>query len=332
MADLGRPTVVTYRIPLPEGGRRTSLDVVDPSSSMVQRFLRREGLGAYEPATAATLLTLFELEPGTIRFVDVGANIGLYSHLCAAMFRDPVVHAFEPTPSTASIARAIARANRLDVEIVEAAVSDRDGRAELHLSQTSDASNSLVDGFKISHEAVSVELVRLDDHVARTGIAPSILKIDVETHEPEVLAGATETIRTHRPWIVVEVLRRRGTDHGPAVERALAGIEGYSFFPLSATPDWRPRQHLSGSGTVERDWLLAPVELPDDFAPRWQEWRRRLAACTPDRNPRPSVGHAVRLAHARGGWGEVFASARRAVVDPGSRPVSALVDRLRRRD
>ena len=322
---------MTYRIPLPEGGRRTSLDIVDPSSSMVQRFLRREGLGAYEHSTAATLLTLFESGNGSVRLFDVGSNIGLYSHLCCAMTDRPVVHAFEPTPTTASIARAIARANRFDVEVVEAAVSDRNGRADLHLSQVSDASNSLVDGFKPSDEAVSVDVVRLDDHVARTGVTPTILKIDVETHEPEVLAGARDTIATHRPWIVVEVLRRRGTDHGPAVERVLDEIDGYAFFELSSRPDWVPRDHLRGSGTEDRDWLLAPCDLPDDFGRRWDEWSRRLSECTPDRNPRPSIMHALRLAHDRGGVAEVVASARRALADVDDSRFAALRDRVRRR-
>lgn len=305
---------MTYRIPLPAAGARSTLDVIDPFSSMVQRFLRREGLGAYEPETAATLLTLFEIQNGPFTMFDVGANIGLYSHLCAAMFGEARVVSFEPTPETADIARAIAAANDLRVEVVEAAVSDRSGRADLHLSETSDASNSLVEGFKQSEAAVTVDLVSLDDHVASTGVGPDILKIDVETHEPEVLAGARSVLAEQRPYVVIEVLRRRGGDQGVAIQ---AGVDelGYRYYELSATPDWTPREKIRGSGTVERDWLLAPDDLPADFGERWQRWFDRLSECTPDRNPRPPIIGAARAAYRRGGRRELVQSGRQFLVD-----------------
>jgi FkbM family methyltransferase len=306
---------MSFTIPLPAGGTRTSLDVIDPFSSMVQRFLRREGLAAYEPETAATLLALFELCDQPFTYYDVGANIGLYSHLCAAMFDDADVHAFEPTPEIAAIARAIAEANDLDIQVIEAAVSDDEGTAELHLSQTSDASNSLVGGFKESRGSVAVSRIRLDDHRRTTDRPPQVLKIDVETHEPEVLAGAAELIATDRPYVVIEVLRRRGTDQGAAIEAAFDGL-GYSFYQLSAEPsDWIPQTTVKGSGTIERDWLFAPQPLPDDFGDRWLKWHSRLKACTPDRNSRPPIGGAAAAAYRRGGVRELASSGRRFVRD-----------------
>ncbi|MFN3255090.1 MAG: FkbM family methyltransferase [Ilumatobacter sp.] len=324
---------MSYRIPLPAGGARPTLDVIDPFSSMVQRFLRREGLAAYEPETAATLLALFDQHDGPFTLYDVGANIGLYSHLCAAMFDDATVHAFEPTPDVAEIARSIARANSLPVEVFEAAVSDSPGTATLFLSETSDASNSLVDGFKTSIGEIDVQRITLDEHWATTGVAPAVLKIDVETHEPEVLAGAMEMIAATRPYVVIEVLRRRKTDQGPIIQAAFEGL-GYSFYPLSATTDWQPAASITGSGTVERDWLLAPEPLPADFAERWTIWSQRLTACTRDRNSRPPIGGAARAAYRRGGVRELRTSGQRFVDDvvrPGlRRRWSSLRNRLRR--
>lgn len=301
---------MTYRIPLPDGGARDSLDVVDPFSSMVQRFLRREGLAHYEPETAATLLTLFDIQSGPFVLFDVGANIGLYSHLCAAMFSRSRVQSFEPTPEIAAICRAIAKANDLDVDVVEAAVSDSAGTASLHLSSTSDASNSLVAGFKQARGSVEVARITLDEHRAATGISPTVLKIDVETHEPAVLAGASELLAQERPFVVIEVLKRRGGDQGPEIQAAFDAL-GYSYYRLSDVPDWTPSDRIRGSGTVERDWLLAPEPLPADFGKRWSDWRERLSACTTDRNPRPPMGGAAAAAYHRGGLTEVWSSARR---------------------
>ncbi|BAN03317.1 FkbM family methyltransferase [Ilumatobacter coccineus] len=314
---------MSYTIPLPAGGARDTLDVIDPFSSMVQRFLRREGLAAYEPETAATLLSLFDMQTGPFTYYDVGSNIGLYSHLCAALFPDADVHAFEPTPEIAAISRSIAEANGLDVQVVEVAVSDGSGTADLHLSQTSDASNSLVEGFKESSGSVTVQRIRLDDHRARTGRPPTVLKIDVETHEPEVLAGAMEIIANDRPYVIIEVLRRRGTDQGAAIQAAFDGL-GYTYYPLTAIPTWKSKTKVKGSGTVERDWLFAPEPLPDDFADRWVTWQSRLAACTSSRNSRPPIGGAAVAAYRRGGPVELLSSCRRFVGED-------LVPTLRRR-
>lgn len=306
---------MSYRIPIPSPDGPRTLDVVDPFSSMVQRFLRREGLSAYEPETAATLLALFDVLGPGLRFWDVGANVGLYSHLCAALFEPAEVVAFEPTPDTAEIARAIARANHLDVDVVEVAISDRSGWATLYLSETSDASNSLVEGFKPAAGTVDVATVGLDDVLReRAGRAPDVLKLDVETHEVRVLEGAAEMLREARPYVVVEVLRRRGHDYGPDIERTLEGL-GYVYYPLQIPSDWRPRTEVRGSGRIERDWLLAPEPLPDDFVDTFEAWRGRLAQCGRELNSRPPIRGAARAAWQRGGWREVVGSARRFVND-----------------
>ncbi|MDX2381222.1 MAG: FkbM family methyltransferase, partial [Acidimicrobiia bacterium] len=144
---------MSYRIPLPTDGQR-SLDIVEPNSTAVQRFLRRNGLAAYEPPTVAALLAVFEDQPDGFGFFDVGANMGLYALLCASLSQPGPVDAFEPTPSTAQVARTIVKKNRLDITVAEIALSDSNGTVTLHLSDKSDASNSLVEGFKTSSAGI----------------------------------------------------------------------------------------------------------------------------------------------------------------------------------
>lgn len=301
---------MAYRIPLPEGGRLASLDIIEPNSTAVQRFIRREGLGAYERSTAATVLALCELhEPGFTMF-DIGANMGLYSALAASMFSPGAVHAFEPAPRAASVARQIVIRNQLVGEVFEAAVSDETGSASLHLSPVSDASNSLVEGFRNATEHIEVETVRLDDHVARTGLDPDIVKIDVETHEPAVLRGARSTIGRCRPAIVIEVLRRRDRDHGEEITELMREFD-YHYYELPASPTWEPRSVLSGSGTIDRDWLLVPEPIDPALPEAWARWNERLAACRPDRNPRAPIVPTIRAALDRGGWREVVATGKR---------------------
>jgi len=302
---------VTYRIPLPAGGRTDRLDIVEPNSTAVQRFLRRDGLCAYEPPTIAALLALFEQADPGFTFFDVGANMGLYALVAATMFESAHVHAFEPTPSTVRVLRKVVSANDAAVDVIDAATSDTTGTAMLHFSNASDASNSLVAGFKDSRGGTEVMTIRVDDHVRQSGVRPDIMKIDVETFEPAVLHGARHTIETARPYIVIEVLNRRGHDHGEEITAAMAE-HGYVYYRLGEEPDWSPRDVVTGTpGSRHNDWLLAPGELDDAFPELVARWRTRLSDCTPERNSRVPIGRSVAAAMRRGGVSEVVATVKR---------------------
>lgn len=303
---------MTYRIPLP--GRSGSIDIIDPNATAVQRALRRDGLAGYEPSTIATLLTLFDEHSEGLSFFDVGANMGLYALLCAAIFDPDEVHAFEPTPTTVDVLRKIVRTNRFNVEVVAEALGDVNSTANLHLSTASDSSNSLVEGFKQSTETVSVPVRRLDDYVAASGVAPTIMKIDVETHEPAVLAGASETIARHRPYIVIEVLYRRRRDHGVEITEVMAP-HGYTYYRLDEAPSWTAESIVTGTrGRTDSDWLLAPEPLNADFEDRWMGWKGRLAECGPERNSRVPIIRSIEAATRRGGPKEAVAAARRFIA------------------
>lgn len=301
---------MTYRVPLPPGSRRPSLDLIEPNSASVLRFIRRNGLGEYEPPTAAAVMAACEAAGDELVLYDVGSNIGLYSHLVASILDPRRVIAFEPTPATANTSRRIARRNRLAVDVVEAAVGEVAGTAQLFLSPVSDASNSLVEGFRNTTESTEVEVVTVDGYVQRSGLVPSVLKIDVETFEREVLRGARATIERHRPVIIIEVLKRKGRDHGVELTEEMSGL-GYHYYALPADPTWEHREVIHGLGTTDRDWLLLPEPISPGFIESWHRWRTRLGAITLEQNPRVPIALSVQAAYRRGGIGEVSASARR---------------------
>jgi FkbM family methyltransferase len=304
-------------------GRQRTLDVVDPISTSVQRSLRRTGLAGYEPATMATLLAAFERQPPGFQFVDIGANMGLYSALCVAMFEPGRVIAFEPTPDVAAVARRVLAANERGApvgRVEQCALGARAGTAPLYLSAVSDSSNSLVAGFKQSVGQIDVEVTTLDDYVETTATRPAIIKIDTETFEAAVIEGGRRTLERTRPWLVVEVLNRRGRDHGVDVSAAMQGL-GYSYYRLSRAADWRPAASIAGvPGSKETDWLLAPDPIDARFVARVRIWLDRLSACTADRNPRLPLWalscHVLRREGVRG-FGRraaTYVRARRATI------------------
>lgn len=68
-------------------------------------------------------------------FLDLGANVGFYTFLARSIIGEKGrVFAFEPYPRNAELKASIRENNYNNVTLVEAAVSDKDGKASLYLS------------------------------------------------------------------------------------------------------------------------------------------------------------------------------------------------------
>jgi FkbM family methyltransferase len=126
--------------------------------------------------------------------LDVGANVGAYTLLFATWAgQHGRVLAFEPAAaSRAGLLRHLAINNLTSrVEVRAEAVSDQNGTASF-LEQGTSGSNRLVSGAMAG--ASSVRSVTIDEVCAAGGLAPDVIKIDVEGAEVAVLRGARRTI------------------------------------------------------------------------------------------------------------------------------------------
>jgi FkbM family methyltransferase len=148
------------------------------------------------------------VKPGEI-VVDVGANRGLYTYYfwklgCA-------VKAFEPNLNCLIPLKAWA-VGKDQVSIYDSALSDTDSRADLFVP---------IDGTGVEHDS-SASLERPEDGMFRRrgvdlrtmdsfGFADvSLIKIDVEGHEQNVLEGASKTIESSNPALLIEIEQRHG--------------------------------------------------------------------------------------------------------------------------
>lgn len=128
------------------------------------------------------------LRPGDT-FVDVGANVGVYS-LYGARSVGPTgrVFAVEPHPRIWRQLRDNLRANEYSwAEAFLGAVSDTSGARQFTDMRSDDQNGLKPDG------PLSVRTARLDDLIPHKDVR--LLKIDVEGHEAAVLAGAVEVLR-----------------------------------------------------------------------------------------------------------------------------------------
>ena len=149
------------------------------------------------------LLLLDELVDPTRPAIDAGAWWGPWTYWLSR--RCPEVWSFEPNPRMAATLARVARSN---VRLHSVALSDHAGTEQLWVPDNvgPDALATLqAEHAPGSARPVAVEVRRLDDFEIP---AAGFLKIDVESHEPAMLRGATDTIRRCRPTVLIEVEQR----------------------------------------------------------------------------------------------------------------------------
>jgi FkbM family methyltransferase len=135
---------------------------------------------------------------------DVGANIGVYTVLLAKAAADGHVVAFEPTPDTLVRLHAnLARNNIGNVTVEPVALSDTTGTATMRILADAAGGNSLDDTG--TSPGPQVPVTTADAFHATGGIAPHVVKVDIEGHEPQFVAGARRILAQARPTLLLEV-------------------------------------------------------------------------------------------------------------------------------
>lgn len=170
------------------------LDVV--TGSHQHQSISRDGV--WERHVGAFLGTLIRRDRAPVVF-DVGANIGYYSVL-AAKFGARVV-AFEPNPGIREILLANVHRNHCaSVTVDSRIVANADGGFRLIAPEGFEEGAFTVPASGDEAQAT----VSIDTYCAEAGTAPSIMKIDTEGRDLDVIRGALRTIERAQPAIVFE--------------------------------------------------------------------------------------------------------------------------------
>ncbi|MGO9209711.1 MAG: FkbM family methyltransferase [Terriglobales bacterium] len=215
--------------------------------------------GRYEPNEFCWLSRV--LKPG-MTFVDVGANMGLYSLFAARrVTAQGQVLAVEPSSRECEILEGNIKSNALqNVRTVKAAVSNRRGKADLLVAPLRNSGHNTLGRFGYGTTAERTEPVpteRLDDILQTVGFdRVDVIKMDVEGAEMLALRGATETLRRFHPLLLLEVSDRTLQHQSSSSREVLDFLvrEGYRFYgfdPRSGLPQPQAsRPHFDSENIV----------------------------------------------------------------------------------
>ena len=166
------------------------------------------------------------VQPGTI-VVDVGANVGFFTRYFAEWTgTDGRVLAIEPEQQNFERLKAMILSRRLDavVDAVHAAAAEQEGLVALTVDPFHPA------GHYLSAEGVPTRAVTIDDLVRqRPGRAVSFIKIDVQGAELRVLHGATWTLQSSHPALLVELDEGALRSQGASVEAVVAFLASFGY-------------------------------------------------------------------------------------------------------
>jgi FkbM family methyltransferase len=236
--------------------------------------------GAFEPNQFALLDRV--LRPGMV-VLDGGANEGVYTVFAAARVGPKGrIIAVEPSPRELERLKANLALNRLrNVEIVEAALTDRSGSARLLMAEPAHAGQNTLGKFAYAISAAGeeeVETITLDELVQERGLARlDILKLDIEGAELRALSAAWRCLSEMRPLILAEVSDKALTHQGGSAATLLQLLEDAGYVVLTFDDETgepiplRSANRLPSNNIVavhrDRDWgLLAGADIAE--APR----------------------------------------------------------------
>lgn len=236
---------------LPEGSF-----FVDPSDRVIASWLMwHGGWQRAEIERAVSILRKAGRATGRGVFIDVGANIGTHTVYALKSGQFERAIAFEPEPRNAMLLAMNIAANDCAARIicVNKAVGDAAGIETLHIHPRNRGAHSLnappsLDGL----ERVEVPVVRLDAALAEFQISASdigLVWIDVEGHEPEVIAGLGDLLG--RVPLAIEYAPRRYDERRGDTLRAALQRDYRKFARLDI--DNAPEQPMSELTSLQTD-------------------------------------------------------------------------------
>jgi FkbM family methyltransferase len=196
--------------------------------------------------------------------VDIGANTGVYSLVAKALNKNSVVYALEPVKRVFEKLCENNVLNHYDIHCLPIAASDSTGKAVIY-DTADEHTYSVTVNKNLNPETeglfvTEIETTTLDDLIEKEKLTKIyLIKIDVETHEVEVMRGFQRHIRHFKPTLLIEIL----TDEvGAKVQQLLEGL-GYLYFNIHEVNGVKQVEHITKSNYY--NYLICTPAVASDL-------------------------------------------------------------------
>ncbi len=143
-------------------------------------------------------------------FIDIGVNVGQTLLKFRSVYEN-TYWGFEPNPSCVYYLDQLIKANHFkNINLIPVGLSTESSIAKFYLKNEVDSAGTMINelrpGYYSADDITYIPLFSLDQLQLDIKGRITLIKIDVEGAEPEVLSGMPETLKKHQPLIVCEVL------------------------------------------------------------------------------------------------------------------------------
>lgn len=189
--------------------KKVRVFLYDKPKYVIRGYRYQNSLDPYEIAYIRS-----QLKPGDVAF-DIGAHKGGYTYwMLKSVGKTGQVISVEPQPAVYKyLVQLAADLGYRNNRIFNYAMSDviQDGFISVPGEEGRISQGARIDAQGLlagrSHQ-IPVRFTTIDDLVQETGVAPRLIKVDVEGHELNVFKGSLETLKRVRPIIVFECEER----------------------------------------------------------------------------------------------------------------------------
>ena len=214
-------------------------------------------LGAYEKAELKAVSGI--LRPGDV-FLDLGANLGLYSlHASRIVGESGKVISFEPFSTNFNALKEHVAMNQLsNVQLEKLAVGKESGMITLYLNESEGnlgmvTASYIENAIKEEVKIVSIDAYRKEKKLQKV----DFIKIDIEGFEYPTLLGMENTLNAYLPSILIEILdESKSPQNENKVEAYLMGF-GYKKFYINDNGELSE----TDENPVRRNYLFTTREV-----------------------------------------------------------------------
>ncbi len=179
-------------------------------------------------------------------FADIGANIGSYTMLASGYVGCRSV-CFEPVPQTFNSLLENIRINDLGNRVRAENKGVGQKSSKMFFTEGNDSGNHVVANEEEENNVVEVEVISLDNYFQ--GDCPSLVKIDVEGFETEVLNGMGSVLTDPRLKALIIELNGSGMRYGYKEEDIHRKLLSHEFLPYQYDPFSRSLKPLLSFGS-----------------------------------------------------------------------------------